>query len=119
MPYTAFSAQKSWLKKNNGTAKAFLRAVLKGYKYMTESTPEVVAKALSPSFAGTSEASIAAAVKSYIAIDAWSHSPVMTKTAFEHLQDIMENAGTLTSRADYAAAVDNTIADELKIELGI
>lgn len=118
VPYTAFSAQKSWLKSNNGTAKSFLRAVMRGYDYMSNNTPETVAKALAPSFVGTSETSIAAAVKSYLEIDAWSHSPVMSETAFNHLQEIMENAGTLKSRADYNLAVDNTIANELIAELG-
>lgn len=117
VPYTAFSAQKSWLDKNNDTAKAFLRAVLRGYKYMKENTPETVAKSLTASFAGTSESSIAAAVKSYLAIDAWASTPVMAKTAFDRLQDIMENAGTLSERADYSVAVDNTIANELVSEL--
>ena len=118
VPYTAFSAQKSWLKDNKSTAKAFLRAVMRGYNYMVASTPEEVAKALKKSFAGTSEASIAAAVKSYISIDAWSHTPVMSESAFNHLQEIMENAGTLKSRADYSKAVDNTLANELLKELG-
>lgn len=119
VPYTAFSAQKSWLQKNNETAKSFLRAVLKGYKYMVENTPEKVAESLEPSFAGTSKTSIAAAVKSYVSIDAWASTPVMSKDAFDRLQSIMENAGTLSSRADYNAAVDNTIANELVKELDI
>ncbi|MDE6617807.1 MAG: ABC transporter substrate-binding protein [Clostridiales bacterium] len=119
VPYTAFSAQKSWLNKNNNTAKAFLRAVLRGYQYMTDNTPETVAKSLVKSFPGTSEESAAAAVKSYLAIDAWSHTPVMAESAFNRLQDIMENAGTLSSRADYNLAVDNTIANQLVDELKI
>lgn len=117
VPYTAFSAQKSWLKKNNKTAKAFLRAVLRGYKFMNENTPETVAKSLVKSFAGSSEKSIADAVKSYLKIDAWSSSPAMKKVDFDRLQSIMENAGTLKKRADYDLAVDNTIADELIAEL--
>lgn len=119
VPYTAFSAQKSWLNKNNGTAKAFLRAVLRGYKFMKENTPETVAKSLVKSFAGTSETSIAASVKSYLGINAWAESPVLAQSAFDRLQDIMENAGTLSSRADYNTAVDNTLARELVAELGL
>ncbi len=119
VPYTAFSAQKSWLGKHNDVAQAFLRAVLRGYKYMSENTPEAVAHALAPSFIGTSEESIAAAVKSYLKINAWSRTPVMSEKDFNHLQEIMENAGTLSSRADYNAAVDNTIAEKLAAELGI
>lgn len=119
VPYTAFSAQKSYLDENGDVAKAFLRAVLRGYKYMTENTPETVAKVLAPSFVGTPESSIAAAIKSYVAIDALASTPVMSKESFERLQDIMENAGTLPVRADYGAAVDNTIANELVKELGL
>ena len=117
VPYTAFSAQKSWLKSNKKLAKSFLRAVLRGYQYMAENTPETVAKALIKSFPGTSEQSATYAVKSYLKINAWSTTPVMSKASFDRLQDIMENAGTLESRADYSLAVDNTIANELVAEL--
>ncbi len=119
VPYTAFAAQKSWLDKNNDTAKAFLRAVLRGYKFMIDNTPEKVADSLSKSFVGIEKTSIAAAVKSYVEIDAWAESPVMKKTAFDRLQDIMENAGTLPTRADFTKVVDNTIAEELVKELGM
>lgn len=119
VPYTAFSAQKSWLTENNDTAKAFLRAVLRGYTFMTENTPEVVAESLEKSFVGTSRESIADAVKSYLKIQAWAETPVMSKASFDKLQEIMENAGTLKERADYNLAVDNTIAQELVKELNI
>lgn len=119
VPYTAFSAQKSWLNKNGDTAKAFLRAVLRGYTFMKENSPETVAKSLTDSFVGTSEESIAATVINYLNIDAWSHVPAMSEVDFNHLQEIMENAGTLSSRADYNAAVDNTIANALADELGL
>ena len=84
--------------------------MVKGYRYMCDNTPEDVAKALAPSFTGTPESSIAASVRSYIEIDAWSSTPVMSEEAFNRLQDIMENAGTLPTRAEYSMAVDNTIA---------
>ncbi len=119
VPYTAFSAQKSWLTDNIDTAKAFLRAVLRGYKFMNENTPEKVAESLSASFAGIEPTSIAASVKSYLGIKAWAPSPVLARSTFDRLQDIMENAGTLETRADYNIAVDNTIANELVKELGL
>ncbi|MCX4312444.1 MAG: ABC transporter substrate-binding protein [Clostridia bacterium] len=119
VPYTAFSAQKSWLENNKTTAKAFLRAVLKGYKFMKENTPEAAAKSLAKSFVGISEESLADAVVSYLAIDAWASTPAMSRESFDKLQTIMENAGTLASRADYSLAVDNTIANELAAELDL
>lgn len=119
VPYTAFSATKSYLEKNNDTVKAFLRAVTRGYKFLIENDAETVAKSIAPSFTGTSISSLKLTVESYVAIDAWAESPVMKAAAFERLQDIMENAGTLPTRAVFANVVDNTLAAEIATELGL
>lgn len=117
VPYTAFSAKKSYISGNKDTVTDFLRAVVRGYNFIKENDASVVAKALEKSFSGTPLASIEAAVKNYLSIDAWCHSPVMKEEAFTLLQDIMENAGELSARADYSAAVDNTIAETVAAEL--
>ena len=113
VPYTAFSASKSYLEKNRDVALAFLRAVFKGYKYLCDNTSEAVAPALEASFVGTPLTSIAAAIDSYRAINAWCATPVRKDADFNPLMDIMENAGTLTSRADFDLAVDNSLAREV------
>lgn len=113
VPYTAFSASKSYLEKNKEIVTNFLKAVVKGYQFMKDNTPETVAEKLAPSFSGTPVASIAASVKSYLEIDAWCSTPVMKEADFNKLMYIMENAGTLTSRADFDKAVDNSIAESI------
>lgn len=117
VPYTGFSAKKSYIADNKDTVTDFLRAVVRGYNYIVENDKNAVAKALAPSFTGTSEESLAAAVERYKSIDAWCHSPVMKEESFTLLQDIMENAGELSARADYKAAVDNSIANVVAAEL--
>lgn len=113
VPYTAFAALGSFIEDERDTAKAFLRAVRKGYEYMCESTPAEVAKSLAPSFDGTSEESLAIAVESYLAIDAWCSTPVMTEESLVRLQEIMENAGELEKRVNFDDIVDNSIAEEI------
>ena len=102
------------MKKNPDKIQKFLEAIVKGYEFICNNTPERVADALAPSFVGTSKTLIAESVKRYLSIDAWCSTPAMSKTAFENLQDIMQNAGTLTARADYDKAVDNSFANKLK-----
>ena len=41
-------------------------------------------------------------------------TPVTNKDAFNRMQDIMENAGELSSRVDYDTIVDNSIANKVK-----
>ncbi len=110
IPYTSFSASKSYIAANKELIVSFLRAVVKGYNYIRDNSPEVVAPSLVPSFTGTSEASIATALRSYIEIDAWCSTPIFTEAAYIKLQDVMENAGFLESRVAYDSAVDNTYA---------
>lgn len=116
VPYTAFSAKKSYISGNKDTVTDFLRAVVRGYNFIKDNDAATVAKALEKSFDGTPLSSIEAAVKNYLSIDAWCSSPVMTKESFELLQTIMENAGSLQGRADYSVAVDNTIAELIASE---
>ena len=113
VPYTAFAALGSYLEKEREIAKAFLGAVRRGYEFMCESTPAEVAKSLAPSFDGTSEESLAIAVESYLAIDAWCSTPVMTEESLVRLQEIMENAGELEERVNFDDIVDNSIAEEI------
>lgn len=116
IPYTSFSASKSYIAANPGLIKGFLRAIVKGYDYIKNNTPETVAPYLTPSFSGTSEKSAAAALKSYIEIDAWCSTPVFTESAYIKLQDVMQNAGFLESRVTFTSAVDNTFAKAVAAE---
>ncbi len=117
VPYTCFMAKNSWLKKNDDTAKGFLRAVTKAVKYVNENTPEQVAPYLTSYFEGTSETSIAASVKRYRDIDAWRTNLTMTEESFNRLQDIIENAGELDERAQMSALANNDYADSVYKEI--
>lgn len=113
VPYTAFSASKNYLSKNRELVKKFLSCVVKGYEYLKNNDAMTVAAALEKSFEGTSKELIASSVERYLSIDAWCHTPVMSETSFNRLQEIMENSGNLTGRADFNVAVDNSIAKEI------
>ncbi len=110
IPYTAFSASKSYLEENAELMKGFLRAVKRGYDFIKSTTPEECAPLLTPSFDGTSEKSAAAALKSYLEIDAWCSTPVFTEQSYIRLQDVMQNADCLDKRVPFSTAVDNELA---------
>lgn len=113
IPYTSFSASKSYLTENRDLVKTFLACVIKGYEFIKSNDSMTVAAALEPSFAGTSLELMASSVERYLSIDAWCHTPVMSETSFNRLQEIMENSGNLSGRANFSLAVDNSIAKEL------
>ena len=113
IPYTCFMAYPKYINNNKQQVKSFLSAIKKAYLYITTHTSAEVAKALKPSFDGTSEESLAKAVEKYIEIDAWSSSPVMSKDSFARLLSVLENAGTIEKSVEFSKVVDNSLANEI------
>lgn len=113
VPYTAFTASKSFIKNNPDKIKKFIRAIVKGYKFITENDSLTVAQSLAPSFSGISVDALKITVESYVRADAWSSTPVMSEESFNRLQDIMQNAGELDTKVAFADVVDNTYATEI------
>lgn len=114
VPYTCFIAKSSWLKDNEKTATAFLRAVKKAVHYAQERDADEIATHLYQQFPSTSYAALTKSMQSYQAIDAWVSDLIMTEASFERLQDIIENAGELPKRGEFAKLVDNGYANSLK-----
>lgn len=117
VPYTCFMAKNSWIKKNEDVVEGFLRAVTKAVKYVNETSPVTIAPYLTSYFVGTSETSLAASVERYKTIDAWRTELSMTEESFNRLQDIIENAGELTRRAQMSELVNNSYAENVYGEI--
>ena len=118
VPYTAFCARTSFIEEERDTAKNFLAAVKEGYNFIKNNDAATVAKSLVASFDGMTEESLAIAVESYLEIDAWCSTPVMTEESLEALEKIMTNAGELDHEVEFDVIVDNSIAEEVQRENG-
>lgn len=114
LPYTVFATKQSFLDEKSEQAEKFLRAVQKGYKYISTQSSLLVAQALAPSFAGMTIEDLQIAVEQYLAIDAWCSSPVMTEESFNKMMEIINSTTTEGQyNVTYSQAVDNTIANKL------
>lgn len=114
IPYTCFTATKSYLQKNSTQAEKFLKAVYNGYKYISTKTNNEAARALAPSFPSMTIEELETCVKQYVAINAWSSDFVLQEEAYNRLLDIInttqgEKMGTRYTTA-YSKVIDNTIA---------
>lgn len=112
IPYTVFSAKKSYIESHPDIIQKFTNAIYKGQIWIHSHTPEEVAKAIKPSFPDADEKVLAKVVKRYRDQDTWAKSPRFTKEAFNRLQDIVQEAGQLAKKAPYEKLVTNIFADE-------
>jgi NitT/TauT family transport system substrate-binding protein len=112
VPYTVFSARKSFLEANPDLIQRFTNAIYRGQLWAASRSPEEIAAAIRPSFPDADLEILAAVAKRYRDIDAWAATPVFSREAFDRLQLIMEMAGELDKRAPYDKLVTNSFAEE-------
>lgn len=113
VPFTTFAAKESFIKSNEDLIKKFTTALYNAIKYIKETDTQKVAKLLEKSFPSTSLQSIVDSLNSYKEIDAWQEDLLLKKEAFNRLQEVMENAGELTTRVNYEDLVYNEITEDV------
>ena len=111
VPYTAFSAKKSYIEKNADVIQGFTDALQKGMDYVQKHTPKEIAEAIAPQFKETNLDTIETIVSRYYEQDTWKDNLIFEKKSFELLQDILESAGELDTRAPYDELVTTTFAE--------
>ena len=112
VPYTAFSAKKSYIEENPETIQGFTNALQKGMDFVQTHTPAEIAEVIAPQFAETDIDTLTTIITRYYEQDTWKEDLVFSKESFELLQDILDSAGELTKRAPYEDLVNTTFAKE-------
>lgn len=112
VPYTAFSAKKSYIKKNKETIQGFTNALQKGIDFVQTHTPEEIAKVIEPQFKETDLDTITTIVSRYYEQNTWKEDLIFKKESFELLQNILESAEELTKRAPYEELVTTEFAQK-------
>lgn len=102
VPYTAFFARDSYLNENKELIENFDKAIQKGIDFVHNSSDKEVAEAIIDQFPDTSTDDLTKIVKRYRSIDAWPDNTEFTEEEFDHLQDIMINAGELDSKVPFS-----------------
>ena len=114
VPYTAFSAKESYIKKHPELIQSFTNALQKGMTYVNNHSAAEIANVIAPQFKDTDEATIALIVERYQKQDTWKDDLVFTKDSYELLLDILEEAGVLTDRPPYKDLITTTYAKEAR-----
>lgn len=102
VPYTSYSARISFIEENPDLIAGFNRAVQKGLDYVHSHSDEEVAETILSFFPDTSLNDLTEVVGRYREINAWPTTTSFTEESFNHLQDIMIDAGELEEKVPYS-----------------
>lgn len=101
VPYTSFSARKSFIENNKELIKSFDKAIQKGLNYVHNHSDKEVAKIISLQFPDSKISELEDAIKRYRENDTWPTTTRFTKESFDHLQDIMIDYGEIDKKVPY------------------
>ena len=110
VPYTAFSARKSFIDENPDLIQGFTDALQRGMDYVQNHTPEEIAEIIEPQFPETDLETITTIITRYYDQDTWKSNLIFEESSFDLLQDILESAGELAMRAPYEDLVTTEFA---------
>lgn len=110
VPYTAYCAKSSFLNEHPDVLQKFSVALQQGLDYVNSHTPEEIARVIRPQFKETDLDTVTTIVRRYAEQDTWKEDLVFEQESFELLQDILESAGELKSRAPYEKLVNTEFA---------
>lgn len=113
IPYTAYSAKKSYIEKNPDIIEKFTRAIYKSMLWVESHSDEEVAKSLQPHFPDADLDILVNVVNRYKSIGAWAPDLIMTEEGLDRLQDIMTEAGELDKRVPYEDIVNTEFAKKV------
>ena len=114
VPYTSFSAKKSYLESNPEVVQAFTDALQKGMDYVQSHSPEEIAAVIAPQFAETDMETLTRIVARYYEQDTWKDNLIFEEDSFDLLQNILDMSGVLKEKVPYEELVNTEFAQKAK-----
>lgn len=110
VPYTAFSAKKSYLEENGEVVQAFTDALQKGMDFVQSHTSEEIAEVIAPQFPETDMETLTTIIERYHVQDTWKGDLIFSEDAFSLLQNILKDSGVLQESVPYGDLVNTEFA---------
>ena len=114
VPYTAFSAKKSYIETNPQIIEAFTKSLQKGMEYVNSHTAEEIATVIKPQFEEMEEDILTTIIQRYMEQDSWKANLIFEEDAFILLQDILIDAGVIQETVPYEELVNTEFAKKVK-----
>lgn len=112
VPFTSFMATPEMLVRERAMLVRFVRGLHRAQRWMATASAARIAAVIAPAFPEIDAAIRVRAIERYIMQGTWTTDPVLTRTGYETLQDILLTGGFIRRRHPFEALVDTTIAAE-------
>lgn len=113
VPYTVFVTKQSYLNEHEHVIRSFTKAIYKAQQWVDKNSAEQIADVISPFFEDVEHDVLTTSIERYKNQQSFATDPILREDEWNHLQDIMEEAGELPGVAPYEDLVNTTIAEDI------
>lgn len=111
VPYTAYSAKRSYLEDHPDIIQRFTNALQKGMDYVNTHSPAEIATVIQKQFPENDLETIITIVTRYKDQDTWKENLIFEEDSFLLLQEILKSAGELDEMVAYEALITTQFAE--------
>ena len=112
VPYTAYSARRTYMEEHPEIIQGFVNAIQKGLEYVNSHSAQEIAEVIHPQFQETDTATLAVIIDRHKEQGTWKEDTIFTEESFDLLQNILEEAGELKNRVPYEDLVTTEFAEK-------
>lgn len=111
LPYTVFMTKRSFIDQDPELVQKFTNAVYRAQRWVQSESLDAVTDALMPYFPDTEREVVKRVVERYRSQGSFAEDPIIDEEEWNHLLDIMDEAGELPERVAHHLIVDNSFAE--------
>ncbi|RAL26684.1 ABC transporter substrate-binding protein [Thermoflavimicrobium daqui] len=116
VPYTVYMSKKSFLQNHPDTAKRFIRAIYKAQKWIASHRISEIVDAVYPYFKDMDRSILTRVIERYQQQQSWSLDPIIERQEYQHLLQIMKQAGELPKSVPYEQIIDTKLGHSIMNE---
>jgi NitT/TauT family transport system substrate-binding protein len=110
IPFSSYVVTREFLAKEPETLRRFLRAFSHALRWVRTHSSREIADVLAPSFPSLDLRTLIGALDSYVQGETWPPEPILGRSGFEYLQQVVLDAGITRKLYSYGDFVDTEIA---------
>ena len=117
VPFTSYMTTPDFLRREPDTVLRFTRALYRTQRWLAGHEAGEIAAAVAPGFPDIAPAILEGAVARFARQGTWSADPILRRSGFDYLQDILQSGGFIAKTHRYEDLVDTAIAERAVAEV--
>jgi NitT/TauT family transport system substrate-binding protein len=113
LAFTSYMSTANTLDTRPDMIERFTRAIYRTQQWMAQHSGAEIAELIQPRFPDIPHALLGAAITRFQDLHTWPDNPVMPRTGFDNLAEVLRLAGYLSTQPSYDALVDTRIASRV------